>query len=111
MTGRSPARLLAPVALVAAAIALFAILASGGGDSSSDPAPSAGEPAATATATPKPRKGRGDSAPSGETYTVEPGDTPSAIAAKLDVDVDALLEANPGVDANALTVGEELTLP
>lgn len=102
----TPARILAPAALVAAAIALFAILASGGGE----PAEPEAAPAATATAT-KTARPRRSARPSGGTYTVEPGDTPSGIAEKEDVDVDELLELNPDVDPDALTVGDELKLP
>lgn len=103
----TPARVLAPAALVAAAIALFSILASGGGDESAEPE---ARPAATATATQtaKPRK---RARRSGGTYTVKPGDTPSGIAERLDIDVDDLLAENPDVDPDALTVGDELTLP
>lgn len=111
MTGRTSARLLAPAALVVTTVALFAVVSSGGGDGA-DPG-AAATPAATATATAERerRRGKGDAAPSGETYTVEPGDTPLSIAEKTGVDVDALLEVNAGIDANALTVGEELQLP
>lgn len=109
MTGRSPARLLAPLALAVAAVALFAVV------SSSREAPSAssgaGEPrAATATATAKhatPVARR--RAP--RTYTIQPGDTPSAIAQKENVDLSALLQANPDADASALTPGQKLGLP
>ena len=111
MTARSSARLLAPAALVVTAFALFAVVSSGGGESADRG--DAATPAATATATAERERKRDkeDAEPSGETYTVEPGDTPLAIAEKTGVDVDALLEANPGLDANALTVGEELQLP
>lgn len=101
-----PARFLAPAALAAAAIALFAILASGGDEQPEREA----SPAATATPakTAKPKK---TARPDGGTYTVEPGDTPSGIAEQEGVDVDELLEANPDVDPDALTVGDELELP
>jgi len=112
VTGRSPARLLAPLALVATAVALIAVVASSGGG---DPASSSAEPTATATATATPAKRRGGRARAredgGGAYTVEPGDTPSSIAEKTGVDLDALLEANPEADPSALTPGQELTLP
>ena len=111
MTRRSPARLLAPAALVASAVALFVVLASGGGGGTSDSPSSATEPEVTATATAQADKPRRKDAPSGDTYTVEPGDTPDAIAAELGVETEALLEANPGVEADALTVGQELVVP
>jgi len=102
---------LAPVALVAAVLALFAVVTSsnGGDTAESNATPT---PTATATATPeRKRGGGGGGATSGETYIVEAGDTPLAIAEETGVDYDALLEANPDLDANALSVGEELVLP
>ncbi len=102
----TPARFLAPAALVAAAIALFSILASGGGDDSEKTASPAATAEATATAKPK-RTAR----PSAGTYTVKPGDTPSGIAEEKNVDVDDLLALNPDVDPDALTVGDKLKLP
>jgi LysM repeat protein len=106
----TPARLLAPAALVAAAIALFAVVSSG-----SDKTGKRAGPSATATpATDRPsKKAKPKATPTAtaRTYTVKPGDTPSGIAAKENVDVDALLKANPDVDASSLTVGAELKLP
>ena len=110
MTRRSPARLLAPAAVVASAVALFFVLASGGGGGNGESPSSASEPEVTATATAQADKPRRKER-SGDTYTVEPGDTPDAIAAELGVETEALLEANPGVEANALTVGQELVVP
>ena len=109
MTGRSPARLLAPLALVVCAVALFAVVSSGGGDASED---TAGSPRldATPTATAKPKD---DEKPktSGETYTVKAGDTPSGIAEQLEIPVAELLDANPDADPNALSPGQKLKLP
>jgi LysM repeat protein len=103
----TPARLLAPAALVAAAVALFVVVSSGSGEAEKQPHQAAtATPAAKRTRTPKPSQNKG-----GGTYTVKPGDTPSGIAAKLHVDVDDLLAANPDVDASALTVGAELKVP
>jgi LysM repeat protein len=45
------------------------------------------------------------------TYTIKTGDTLSQIAERLRVSVDSLLLANPGLDPNALRVGEELLFP
>lgn len=105
---RSPARLLAPAALVAAVVALFAVVASPSGDKTAEP-DAAATPATIATATPERDRERRER--SGETYTVQAGDTPLSIAEQLGVDVDALLAANPDADPNALTVGAELELP
>ncbi len=104
MTGRTFARLLAPLALVACAFALFTIVSSGTEDGSEG---TSAAPTATATATPKPKRKKAAK----ETYIVRPGDTPSAIAESEDVELDDLLAANPDIDPNALTVGDELKIP
>jgi hypothetical protein len=49
--------------------------------------------------------------PTPVTYTVKSGDTMGAIARKFGVTLDALVSANPGVDANILPVGTVLTIP
>jgi LysM repeat protein len=108
VTGRSPARLLAPAALVAAVVALFVVVSSPSGDSGDD-SNATPSPVATATASAKPERKRDEG--SGETYTVEPGDTPLGIAEKEGVDVDELLAINPDIDPNGLVVGQELELP
>ena len=107
MTRRSPARLLAPLALVACAVALFAVVNSGG---SSDDADDSARPGATATATAKPTK-KSTKKAGAKTYTVKAGDTPSGIAEQVGVDVGALLDANPNADPNNLSPGQKLKLP
>jgi len=111
MTRRSPARLLAPLALVAVAAALFFVLDGRGGDA----APTGAEPetgrttrsSGTAEATPTPTPSR-----SGEprTYRVRAGDTPSQIADETGVPLARLEELNPDLDAQSLTVGQRLKL-
>jgi LysM repeat protein len=44
-------------------------------------------------------------------YTVKSGDTPAAIARKYGVKLDALMAANPRVDARRLQIGQALTIP
>jgi phage tail protein X len=44
-------------------------------------------------------------------YTIKAGDTLSAIAARYHVPVEALLAANPGIQAGALVVGKTLVIP
>jgi LysM repeat protein len=54
----------------------------------------------------------GSAAPvAARTYTVKNGDTPAAIARKYGVKVDALMAANPRVDARRLQIGQSLTIP
>jgi LysM repeat protein len=106
VSDRRPARLLAPLALVITAVALIAIISSGGGSSTSD---EVDLPAVTATPTAAAQtKGKG--AKARKTYVVKPGDTPSAIAAEHDLSVDRLLELNPDVDPQGLTPGQKLKL-
>ena len=106
MSARRPARLLAPLALVITAVALIAVLTSGGGETGTD---EVDIPAATATATPA-AESKGRRGKSRKTYVVKPGDTPSAIAAEHDLSVDQLLELNPDVDPQGLTPGQKLKL-
>jgi LysM repeat protein len=108
VTGRSPARLLAPLALVVTAVALIAVLASGGGSSSKE---TSAPVHPSATATPSSAKADARKSSKRRTYTVRAGDTPSAIADAVGVPLEDLLAANPGIDPNALTVGQKLTLP
>ena len=108
MTRRSPARLLAPLALVACAVALFAVVNSGG---SSDDAGDSARPDVSATATAKPTKKSDKTKATAKTYTVRHGDTPSGIAERTGVALGALLDANPNADPNNLSPGQKLKLP
>jgi LysM repeat protein len=108
MRRRSPARWLAPLALIACAFAIYAVvdqelLKDDGGAKTSETSPRDGT---TSTATTK-RK----SSKKAKTYTVKNGDTFSGIADKEGVEVEALQEANPKVDASALHPGQKLKLP
>jgi LysM repeat protein len=107
MARRSPARLLAPLALVGFVIALIVVINSsstGGGSSSA----SGSRPAAT-TATSPSRKQKG-AHKQRRRYTVKPGDTPSGIAEKTGVPLSKILELNPNLDDQSLTVGDKLKL-
>jgi len=106
-------RLTAVVVLLSTALFCFAC---GGSDSSSgrpnpgkvltatlpavlpDPLIVSGTPAAPA-------------APSGDTYVVKSGDTPSAIAERLGVSVDELMSLNSITDPTQLEVGQVLRIP
>jgi LysM repeat protein len=44
-------------------------------------------------------------------YSVQSGDTPSSIARKHNVSLNALLSANPGVDPRHLKIGQVLKIP
>jgi|tagenome__1003787_1003787.scaffolds.fasta_scaffold19047091_2 LysM repeat protein len=117
MAPRSPARWLAPLALAAAAIALLVVLTS---SSSDQPAIDSAPPAPTTeTTAPKRRAARSSTttAPArtgptsgAKTYTVQSGDILATVAAKTGVSVERLRELNPGLDANAMTVGQQIKL-
>ncbi len=47
----------------------------------------------------------------GPSYVIEPGDTLYSIALSFGITVDELTAANPGVNANALGIGESLVIP
>lgn len=51
------------------------------------------------------------SAPSGRTHAVKSGETPSLIARKYGVKLEALMTANPGLDVHRLRVGQTLKIP
>jgi LysM repeat protein len=78
------------------------------------PSPPSGQPAAVE---PVPANPGGTSRPTAaapslsRTHTVRPGETPMMIARKYGLKVEALLAANPGVDARRLRVGQTLNVP
>src|SRR5262245_466661 len=105
MARRSPARYLAPLALVGFVVALFVVVNSTTSDSGNSETDA--RPAASASATPakkgKHRKVR-------KTYTVKPGDTPSSIAEKTNVPLSTIQELNPDLDDQTLSVGQKIKL-
>jgi LysM repeat protein len=111
MAARSPARFLAPIALVAFAFALYTVVQNARDDGGSSSSSSA-TPAITA----KPSKAAKRSAARSRarhhrrTYRVKAGDTPSSIALKYGITVQQLQKLNPSMDPQALTVGERLRL-
>jgi LysM repeat protein len=106
MARRSPARFLAPLALVGFVVALLVVInnAGVGGDGGDD----GSQPASTATATPAAKKGK--QRKSRRTYTVKPGDTPSSIAEKTNVPLSQIQELNPDLDDQTLSVGQKIKL-
>ena len=101
---RSPARIFAPLSLVACAIAVLVIVnhnkSDSGGSDSTKP------PAATSTVTTTKQGAR----KTRKSYTVKPGDVLSAIAIKTGVSLDTLIRLNPNVDAQTLHAGQKLKL-
>ncbi len=103
MAGRSPARFLAPLALVAVVVALYMVLKSPE-DGTKTERTGGSQATATATATPKPKRKR-------KVYVVKPGDTPSGIADKTGVSLEELEKANPKLDPQLLAPGQRIRLP
>ena len=115
---RTPARWLAPLAILAALVAIFAIVSATTGDEEGGSTPAARESrdegrtstnrsrrsgTRTGTTSTTPASGR-------KTYRVRAGDTLAGIADQNGLTVEELQELNPGVDSNSLSIGQELRL-
>jgi len=106
-------RLTAVVVLLSTALLCFSC----GGSGSSSGRPNPGKvPTATLPAVlPDPLIVSGTpaapAAPSGDTYVVKSGDTPSAIAERLGVSVEELMSLNSITDPTQLEVGQVLRIP
>jgi LysM repeat protein len=100
MTFRRPARVLAPLVLLASAAAVLLVVQNTLKDDSSP----ATTTITTATTT------RTTKASTRKTYVVRSGDTLGAISVRVDVPVDKLLELNPKVDPQSLRTGQRLRL-
>ena len=107
MAGRSPARFLAPLALVAVVIALIVVV-----NGSRDESSGGNTPKQTSTTRP-------NATPSGSSkrerkgprrYTVKSGDTPSSIADKTGIPLEQILRLNPDLDPQTLSPGERIRL-
>ena len=106
----SPARWLAPAALVGALIAVIVVASSGGGSGGGSSSTTTGTGrngqathAASTTTTTTPHT-------TAKTYTVKPGDVLSAIAEKTGVPLSEIEQLNPDVDAQSLHAGQKLKL-
>lgn len=107
-SSRSPARFLAPVALIAFALALVVVIGGnlgGGGDEEG------GGEAPAATTQPRERTTtQRQERPEPATYTVELNDTLGSIAEETGVSVERIEELNPELDPQALVAGQEIQL-
>lgn len=108
MARRSPARWLAPIAIVAVGAAAYGIVKSGSGDGSS--LRSGTRPATQRPAEGNARETTTQAQPTRRTYVVRSGDTLSAISIETGVPVTRLQELNPEVDVQALQPGQRLRL-
>jgi LysM repeat protein len=101
---RRPARIFAPLSLVACAVAVLVIVNSNNKDSGGSTA--ANPPAQTSTVT----TDKQTTKKTPKHYTVKPGDVLSAIAIKTGVPLETLIRLNPNVDAQTLHAGQKLKL-
>jgi LysM repeat protein len=103
---RSPARFLAPIALVAVAFALYSVVndKSGTGSGTSTATPTATADGSKSSS----KKKSSSSSKKRKTYTVKSGDTLSGIAEKTGVSLETLNDLNPDVDT--LSPGQKLRL-
>ena len=112
----SPARLLAPIALIVFGVALLLIISSGGsGSSSTSSGPNSAEKHDIgSTSTTKHSTKTSTSSTTKETsksvYIVKTGDTLGAIAETTGVPVERLQQLNPGLDQFSLVAGQRIKL-
>jgi LysM repeat protein len=115
-TGKSPARFLAPLALIIALVAFLAIVTSSGGGGSSTTssettaAPTSSTKSATTAATSTTTAAKKKSPAARRFYTIQVGDTFGLIADKTGVPLETLQELNPDVDPHAMTTGQRIRL-
>jgi len=103
----SPARLVAPLALVACTIALFAVVLTS--DAGEDAGPESPAPAGQATGTGETTTTEAPE-PLRRSYRVKPNDSLDGIAQRFGLEVEQLQELNPEVDPQGLVVGQRITL-
>jgi LysM repeat protein len=108
MVRRSPARYLAPIAVVAVAVAFYGVLKHNLSDSESDKAPPAAQSSQTKSKDASDRKS--STKKKRKTYVVKPGDTPSAIAEKTGVPLAEIERLNPDLDPQLLAPGTKIKL-
>src|SRR3954453_5114600 len=107
MAGRSPLRFLAPIALVACAVALYTVVkdarAPAGKSSSDTPAQASSTPSKQSTAKKSSKSRR-------RVYTVKKGDTASGIAQKTGISIATMQKLNKSFDPQTLSPGQRIRL-
>jgi LysM repeat protein len=115
-TRRSPARFLAPLALIAVVVAFVAIVGGSGGTGRGPGlSPSARTTPTSNTATTKKAAAKTTTTTtvasgSNASYTVQVGDTLGGIADKTGVPLERIQTLNPNVDPHAMTAGQKIKL-
>lgn len=111
MAYRSPARWLAPLALLGSVAAIMVVISSSNGSGETQ-APSSGITGSTTTDTATTETTTTTTPGSGgrRFYRVKDGDTLSAIADKTGVPLSVIEELNPKIDAQSLRAGQRIKL-
>jgi LysM repeat protein len=102
---RTPARWLAPLALVTCAVAVYAVVNNTMKDDSSSQGTATTQSTTTTKTTSNKSKHRRK-----RTYIVKSGDTLSAISIKTGVSLATLEQLNPKLDADTLHTGQKVRL-
>lgn len=110
MAPRSPARFLAPLALVAFGIALFLVVTSSSTDPAADDAPNRATETRPAATPDGEESEDGEQAKGPRRYRVKVGDTPSSIAEETGVPLEQILRLNPDLDPQTLSPGQRIKL-
>jgi LysM repeat protein len=109
MAARSPARFLAPLALLGFVVALFLVVShsTSGGGSGNDAKTTQERPATSTSAS---DGGASTTHKGPRYYSVKPGDTPTSIASKTGVPLTQIEQLNPNLDPQTLNPGERIKL-
>ena len=111
---RSPARWLAPIALVACAVAVYTVvnatLLSSDEPASKPTASNAAPTSKTRTVSERSKSGKRRSTRRRRAYTVKSGDTLSSIAVKTGVSLERIQALNPKLDSQSLQTGQRVKL-
>jgi LysM repeat protein len=111
---RSPARWLAPIALVACAVAVYTVvnatLLTSDDPASKSSASKSSTTSKTRTVSERSKSGQRRSSRGRRTYTVKSGDTLSAIAQKTGVSLERIQALNPKLDSQSLQTGQRVKL-
>jgi LysM repeat protein len=100
---RSPARWLAPIAVLACAFAVYTVVHRGLQDTTSS---TTSKPSAAAKSAAQGKRG----GKRRRRYVVKAGDTLSAISVKTGVPLETIQRLNPGLDAQSLRTGQKVKL-
>jgi len=112
MPNRSPARYLAPLALLAVVVTIYLVARPelGGSSDSSGSTAASTTPRSTGASARNVSKNSGKAAGSKKTYTVKPGDVLGSISEATGVSQLDLIDINDLDDAQSLRVGQKLKL-